>query len=70
MQEQPMRTGVNFRHARDITRFNSGAGCDTIAQNVSIKFDRNSPLLVWFRNDLTTANIRMQSERPSLIFVN
>ena len=43
-----------------------------IGQNVLIKFVRNSPsTLVWFRSDLTTANIRMlQSERPSIQFVN
>ena len=45
---------------------------EKFVQNVLIKFVRNSPsTLVWFRSDLTTANIRMlQLERPSIQFVN
>ena len=44
---------------------------DTIPQNILIKFVRNAPLtLVWFRSDLSAANIRMlQLERPGIEFV-
>ena len=64
---------VSILHARALSSgYEYGYGRDIIAQNVLIKFVRNSPsTLVWFRSDLTTANIRMlQSERPFIQFVN
>ena len=44
---------------------------NTIPQNILIKFVRNAPsTLVWFRSDLSAANIRMlQLERPGIEFV-
>ena len=58
---------VSIRHLKV-----SKALDEKFVQNVLIKFVRNSPsTLVWFRSDLTTANIRMlQLERPSIQFVN
>ena len=58
---------VSIRHLKVPKAFD-----EKFVQNVLIKFVRNSPsTLVWFRSDLTTANIRMlQLERPSIQFVN
>ena len=43
-----------------------------MSQNMLIKFVRNAPsTLVWFRSDLSAANIQMlQSERPGMEFVS
>ena len=43
-----------------------------IPQNALIKFVRNAPVsLLWFRSDLSRANIEMlQKERPGIEFLN
>ena len=61
---------ISIRKARYNTDFNNNK--QILPQSILMKFVRKAPAtLVWFRSDLSPANIRiLQSERPGIQFLN
>ena len=67
LSDKPLER-ISIRNAR----CTNGGNEETIPQSILLKFVRKAPAtLVWFRSDLTRANIQiLQSERPGIQLLN